>query len=155
MSEGASLQERFAPHDRCFGCGPANDRGLRLKSRVAEGEVVAEWTPERHHEAFDGVVSGGVIGALFDCHSNWTAAWHLMTRDGGEAPPCTVTADFHVQLLWPTPSDGPLCLRAWVVESQGDRAVVDAILEAGGRTTASCRGTFVAVREGHLAFHRW
>jgi acyl-coenzyme A thioesterase PaaI-like protein len=153
MSDGASLQDRFAPRNGCFGCGPANQRGLRLKSRVAEGEVVADWTPERHHEAFDGVVSGGVIGALFDCHSSWTAAWYLMERDGGDAPPCTVTADFHVQLHWPTPSSGPLKLRAWVVEMQGDSAVVEAILEAGGWNTASCRGTFVAVREGHPAFH--
>jgi acyl-coenzyme A thioesterase PaaI-like protein len=154
MSADLSLQDRYAPHNRCFGCGPANERGLRIKSHLAGKEVVAEWTPERHHEAFGGVVNGGVIGALFDCHSNWTAAWHLMERDGGNEPPCTVTADFQVHMVWPTSSQGPLRLRAWVVESQDDRAVVDATLEAGGRTTAYCRGTFVAVQEGHPAYHR-
>jgi acyl-coenzyme A thioesterase PaaI-like protein len=154
MSADRSLQELYAPQNRCFGCGPANDRGLRIKSFVDGKEIVAEWTPERHHEAFEGVVNGGVIGALFDCHSNWTAAWHLMTRDGAAEPPCTVTADFQVHMVWPTSSLGPLHLRAWVVESQVDRAVVDATLEAGGRTTAYCRGTFVAVQEGHPAYHR-
>ncbi|HEX2757104.1 MAG TPA: hypothetical protein VHP60_01240, partial [Thermoanaerobaculia bacterium] len=49
----------------------------------------------------------------------------------------------------------PLHLKARVVESVGDRAVVDAELEAGGVVTATCRGTFVAVREGHPAFQRW
>jgi acyl-coenzyme A thioesterase PaaI-like protein len=151
---GVSLQDRYAPANRCFGCGPANERGLRMKSYVEGEEVVAEWTPERHHEAFDGAVNGGVIGTLFDCHSNWTAAWHLMTRRGGAEPPCTVTAEYQVHLVWPTSSAGPLRLRAWVVESQDDRAVVEASLEAGGRTTAYCRGTFVAVQEGHPAFHR-
>jgi acyl-coenzyme A thioesterase PaaI-like protein len=154
MSADLSLQDRYAPHNRCFGCGPANERGLRIKSHLAGKEVVAEWTPERHHEAFGGVVNGGVIGALFDCHSNWTAAWHLMTRDGVAEPPCTVTADFQVHMVWPTSSLGPLHLRAWVVESEIDRAVVDAALEAEGRTTAYCRGTFVAVQEGHPAYHR-
>ncbi|HZN38765.1 MAG TPA: PaaI family thioesterase, partial [Planctomycetota bacterium] len=28
-------------------------------------------------------------------------------------------------------------------------------LEAGGRVTATCDGLFVAVKEGHPAFHRW
>jgi acyl-coenzyme A thioesterase PaaI-like protein len=154
MSFRESLQDRYAPKNRCFGCGPANELGLRMKSYAEGEEVVAEWTPERHHEAFDGVVNGGIIGALFDCHSNWTAAWHLMRQQGSIEPPCTVTAEFQVHLVWPTSSAGPLYLRAWVVESQDDRAIVEAALEAGGRTTAYCRGTFVAVQEGHPAFHR-
>jgi acyl-coenzyme A thioesterase PaaI-like protein len=51
--------------------------------------------------------------------------------------------------------DGPLTLRAHVVDSTADRAVVDASIEAKGKVTATCRGTFVAVKEGHPAFHRW
>ena len=27
-----SLQETYAPNNRCFGCGPANDQGLRIRS---------------------------------------------------------------------------------------------------------------------------
>jgi len=150
-----SLQERYAPRTRCFGCGPANTRGLRVKSHPRGDEVVAEWTPAQHHEAFAGVVNGGIIGALFDCHSNWTAAWHLMRRNGLDAPPCTVTADFHVKLRRPTPSSGPLHFTARVVEAGPDRAVVEAQLEAGGKVTATCRGTFISVKEGHPAFHRW
>jgi hypothetical protein len=46
------------------------------------------------HEAFPSVLSGGIIGALLDCHSNWTAAWTLMRRSGADAPPATVTASF-------------------------------------------------------------
>jgi acyl-coenzyme A thioesterase PaaI-like protein len=154
-SKTESLQDRYAPHTRCFGCGPANERGLRLKSRPSGDEVLAEWTPEPHHEAYAGAVNGGIIGALFDCHSNWTAAWHLMRRDGLDEPPCTVTADFHVKLRRPTPSSGPLRFSARPVESSADRAVVEAQLEAGGKVTATCRGTFVAVKPGHPAFHRW
>jgi len=150
-----SLQDTYAPRNECFGCGPANERGLRIKSYVEGDEVVATFRPEPHHKAFDGVMNGGICGTLLDCHSNWTAAHHLMKAKGMDAPPCTVTADFHVKLKRPTPMDQDVALRARVVESEGDKAVVEATLEAGGKVTATCRGTFVAVQEGHPAYHRW
>lgn len=150
-----SLQRRYAPHNACFGCGPANPKGLRLESFPAGEVVVCHWTPEPHHEAFPGMLNGGICGALLDCHSNWTAAWHLMQQSGASTPPCTVTAEYHIKLRRPTPTAGPLQLRARVVEAGPDRAVVEASLEAAGVVTATCRGTFVAVKEGHPAFHRW
>ena len=151
----ASLQELYAPRTRCFGCGPANEQGLRIRSLVSGDEVVAQWTPQRHHEAADGMLNGGIIGTLLDCHSNWTAAWHLMRAAGAERPPCTVTSEYHVRMLRPTPSDGPLTLRARVAEASADRATIEAHIEARGKVTATCRGVFVAVTEGHPAFHRW
>jgi uncharacterized protein (TIGR00369 family) len=150
-----SVQERYAPRNHCFGCGPANDKGLRIRSREEGDALVADWTPEPHHEAFDGVLNGGIIGALLDCHGNWAATLHLMRKAGAETPPCTVTADLAVRFLRPTPSGGPLRLEARVVESGDDRAVVQATLLAGGKACASCRGTFVAVKPGHPAYHRW
>ena len=150
-----NLQDTYAPNNLCFGCGPANEKGLRIKSRVEGDEVVAQWRPEPHHQAFDGILNGGIAGALLDCHSNWAAAYHLMRKSGADSPPCTVTGDFHVKLMRPTPIDVPLTLRAHVVESSQDRAVVDATIEAKGKVTATCRGTFVAVKPGHPAYHRW
>ncbi|MFI5180223.1 MAG: PaaI family thioesterase [Thermoanaerobaculia bacterium] len=150
-----SLQESLAPQNRCFGCGPANEKGLHLRSYEEGEELVCTFTPEPHHLAFEGIVNGGICGTLLDCHSNWTAAVHLMKKAGSGNLPCTVTADFHVTLRRPTPLGVPLRLRAHVVESKEDRAVVDATIEANGKVTATCRGTFVAVKEGHPAFHRW
>jgi uncharacterized protein (TIGR00369 family) len=153
-----SLQERYAPQSACFGCGPANEKGLRIRSLPSgEGgeEVVCEWRPEPHQEAYPGMLNGGIVGTLLDCHSNWAAAYHLMRRAGLERPPCTVTAEYSVRLLRPTPTDATLTLSARVVESADDRAVVEATLTAGGKTCATCRGTFVAVRPGHPAYHRW
>ncbi|MFN2631919.1 MAG: PaaI family thioesterase [Thermoanaerobaculia bacterium] len=150
-----SLQERWAPANRCFGCGPANEKGLRIRSFVEGDELVCDWRPEPHHQAFDGVLNGGICGALLDCHSNWAATHHLQQKAGAATPPCTVTADFHVVLKRPTPMDAPLKLRARVIDSSADRATVEATLEASGKVTATCRGTFVAVSQGHPAFHRW
>lgn len=148
------LQERFAPNSVCYGCGPANADGFRIRSFVEGDEVVAEWVPRPHHNAFPGILNGGVIGTLLDCHCNWTAAHHLMQRNALDVPPWTVTADYAITLKRPTPM-GPVRLRAHVVESSPDRAVIEGTLEGGGKITASCRGTFVAVKPGHPAYHGW
>lgn len=150
-----SLQETYGPNTRCFGCGPANEQGLRIRSFEQGDEVVCTWTPQKHHEAFDGVLNGGIVGALLDCHLNWTATMHLMRKKGDSTPPCTVTADYAIALKRPCPTDGPVQLRAKVVESSGDRAVVEGTLEAQGKVRATCRGTFVAVAPGHPGYHRW
>ena len=153
--EPQSLQEKYAPNNACFGCGPANEQGLRIR-RFEEGdELVCDWTPQPHHLAFGNVVNGGIIGSILDCHSNWTAAVHLMKKNGLAELPPTVTSDFHVTLRRPTPMGTTLHLRAHVVESTEDRAVVEATVEANGKVTATCRGTFVAVKEGHPAYFRW
>ena len=149
-----SIQETYAPQNRCFGCGPANDKGLRIRSFREGDEFICDWTPEPHHAAFDNVLNGGIIGALLDCHSNWAATIVLMERNGSATPPCTVTSDFHVFLKRPTPM-APLRVRAHVVEASDDRAVVEASIESNGKITDTCRGTFVAVKEGHPAFNRW
>jgi acyl-coenzyme A thioesterase PaaI-like protein len=140
----------------CFGCGPANDKGLRIRSFEGPGDdFVCDWKAEPHHLAFPGVLNGGICGALLDCHSNWAAAIHLMKKSGADTPPCTVTAEFDVKLKRPTPIDATVRLNARVVALEADRATVEAELSANGKVTATCRGVFVAVKEGHPAFHRW
>ncbi len=117
--------------------------------------VVAEWRPEPHHEAYPGMLNGGIIGALIDCHANWTAAYHLMRRANADGPPSTVTAEYSVRLHRPTPTNAPVRLEARVVESTEDRAVVEVTVSSGDVACATGRGTFVAVKAGHPAYHRW
>jgi len=151
-----SLQDRYAPQGGCFGCGPVNEHGLQVKSYArGDDDVVATWRPKKYHEAFAGMLSGGIIGTLMDCHSNWTAAYHLMRRAGADRPPSMVTADYAITLRRPTPTDGPVEILARPVEISDDRAVVEAELRAGGKVCATSRGTFVAVKPGHPAYGRW
>jgi acyl-coenzyme A thioesterase PaaI-like protein len=128
---------------------------LRIRSILQGDELVADWKPEPHHAAFPGVLNGGIIGALMDCHCNWTATIFLMKSSVATHPPCTVTADYAIKLHRPTPMDSILHLRARPVSIEGDRVVIEGTLEAKGKVCASCRGTFVAVKPGHPAYHRW
>jgi acyl-coenzyme A thioesterase PaaI-like protein len=158
------LQQKYAEKSICFGCGPANTAGLRINSVVVGDEVHAHWTPSSHHEAFPGMLNGGIIGSLLDCHSNWTAAWHLMNKNKLEHPPCSVTAEYTIKLLRPTPTNQPVQLIAWVAKTSDadkaalatdDRVWIEAKLMSGDKVCATCRGLFVAVKPGHPAYHRW
>ncbi len=155
MNEEKSLQETFSPNGICFGCGAANEKGLRIKSFANGEETIAEWHAEPQHQAFPGMLSGGIVGTLLDCHSNWTAAHFLMKKQEKSVPDCTVTANYSVKLLRPTPFDATIYLKARVVESTDTTATVEAELMANDKVCATCRGLFVAVKEGHPAYHRW
>jgi acyl-coenzyme A thioesterase PaaI-like protein len=150
-----SLQETYAPNNACFGCGPANEKGLHIRSFPQGDQVVADFQPQTWQEAFSGMLSGGIIGTLLDCHCNWTATYFLMKRDGADHPPRTVTADYTIKLLRPTPTDTMVHLVARIVEMKDNRAIVEGELLAHDQVTATCRGTFVAVKPGHPAYHRW
>jgi len=159
MSQSRSLQKRFAPGNQCFGCGAANPKGLGLESfptaESPDAEVVAQWSPEPHHAAFENILNGGIIGTLLDCHSTWTAVWHLMQRDGLDRAPACVTGDFHVKLEAPTSTERPVTISARAVASEGRKVTVEAVLRSGDRITATCSGHFIAVKPGHPAFSAW
>ena len=154
-ASNVSLQDQYAPNLKCFGCGPANEQGLRIKSFVAGDQVVCKFQPAAHQIAFEGMVNGGIIGTLLDCHLHWTSAWHLMNKNGLDKPPCCVTAKYEVTFLAPTPVDSLLHLVGWVNESSERKAIVEGTLGPEGEITAKCVGTFVAVKPGHPAYHRF
>ena len=111
---------------------PANTKGpphpLDCRCPRAPTRLCSSGHRTENHQAFEGILNGGIIGTLLDCHSNWAATWHLMRRDGLEKPPVTVTADFHVKLecnprLRPLRS---LEVRAQAVASKGSFVTVEA-----------------------------
>lgn len=163
---GPAVQEAYGPKSICFGCGPSNQKGLKIRTFLKTLDTyphfvaLAKWRALPEHQAFPGMLNGGIIGALLDCHSNWTASVVLKALfsekyDPKEAP-CSVTASFNVSMLKPTPVGGEITLRAIPYQIEKERFVkIAATLEAGGEITATCDGLFVAVKEGHPAYHRW
>ena len=66
MARMKSVQETFGPAGICFGCGPANPQGLRIRSFEEGDELVADWTPQPHHQAFENVLNGGICVLRMD-----------------------------------------------------------------------------------------
>jgi len=76
--------------------GPAAEDGLHLKSFRVQDGLLATLQLKSKYQAFPGIISGGIISALFDCHGNWTAAIALMDRAKLPRPPLTLTAELLV-----------------------------------------------------------
>lgn len=150
-----SLQQTYAPQSICYGCGPANANGLQIESFVDGNQVIAHWRPKPYHHAFPNILNGGIIGSLLDCHCNWAAAWYIMQAQGLKEPPCTVTAEYTIKLLRPTPMDTELTLIATLDSIDKSRATIKGQLIAQDKVCDTCRGVFVAVKEDHPAYHRW
>src|SRR5213080_285591 len=59
----------------CFGCGPLNTDGLRLKFEPGPDGAVAEYTVEPKFQSWTGMAHGGMVALMLDEAVGW-AAWH-------------------------------------------------------------------------------
>jgi acyl-coenzyme A thioesterase PaaI-like protein len=141
----------FMLANQCWGCGPNNEHGLKIKSHWSNDgqESVCTWTAEPYLCAGSSeVLNGGVIAALFDCHAVCTAAsdaYRMAGREIGTEPSLGyVTASISVQYRRPTPIGAPVTVWARVVERSGRRTTLTCRLESQGRECA--RAEVVAVR---------
>ena len=146
-----ALQDLCLPEGMCYGCGSANPDGLHLKSYWSDdGQyVVASFEPQpKYSSGFKGAVYGGLIAALIDCHSNWTAmafGYKAEGRAPGTLPLITsVTGTLCVKYLKPTPIDQTIHLKAWVEGEVGRKTRV--LCELGTATTITATGDSIFVR---------
>lgn len=133
----------------CFGCGPDNVHGHRLKSFWQGDEAIAHFTPMPYHCAGSpDIVYGGLIISLLDCHScNFAIARHYREekREIGSDPKIyCVTAQFNVSLVKPTPMGEELELHARLKSAEGRKTWVECWLQAKGEIRA--RGEILAIR---------
>lgn len=134
--------------NHCYGCGRLNEHGLKLKSYWDGEETVAVFTPQPYHIAIPGVVYGGLIASIIDCHSTGTAsaaAYQAEGREMGTEPPVRfVTASLHVEYVRPTPLGVPLEVRGKIKEVKGRKVVVSTTVSAAGEICA--KGEVVAAK---------
>jgi acyl-coenzyme A thioesterase PaaI-like protein len=132
----------------CWGCGRNNVHGLQIKSYWENDEAICTWQPKDYHLAFPGVLNGGIIATLIDCHSLNTAvaaAYRAAGREMGSQPLLGyVTASLHINYLRPTPMAKPVVLRACVKAMGENKTVITCSLFADGMECAT--GEVIAVR---------
>lgn len=133
----------------CFGCGRLNEHGHQIKSYWDGDESVCRFTPRPEHMAVPGIVYGGLIASLIDCHGTGTAAAAALKAEGrgicDDGPTMRfVTASLQVDYLRPAPLGPELELRGRVEEVKGRKVVITETLSADGEVCA--RGRVVAVR---------
>ena len=122
--------------NHCWGCSPTNASGLHIKSFWSGDESVCTWNPGGHHSAAAAhILNGGIIASIIDCHCICTAIANAYRHEGrpiGSAPAIWyATASLHVSYQSPTPTDGPVTLRARVTEMTAKRMNLSCSLSSG------------------------
>lgn len=159
--ETANTQTAFQdmlPGNTCFGCGAANPDGLQIKSRWCAdvpGDTVCEFHGAPHHNAGSaGVMNGGIIATIMDCHSVITAVADAYRRAGrtiGSTPLLWyVTGQFDIRYQAPVLLARPVRLSARVETTDGRKSVVSCELTSAGRVCTTSRMTALQV---DMAWH--
>ncbi len=133
----------------CFGCGVDNAQGLQLKSYWDAEDAVAVFKPESYHcGGSPGIVYGGLLASLIDCHACNLAIAHLYRleqREIGSAPKIDcLTAQLNISLQRPTPITETLHLRCRVKSVDRRKVWLGCDVRAGGHVTAT--GEVLAIR---------
>jgi uncharacterized protein (TIGR00369 family) len=128
---------------RCFGCGQANESGLRLRyRRTGEACVEAEYTVPEHFRGAEGVVHGGIQATLLD--EVMGLAVHSMLAGEDHK---IVTAELNVRYRKVTPTEQPLQIRASLTRVDGTNLFLSAeILDADGDVLTEGTGRWKRLR---------
>ena len=126
------------PGNHCFGCGPHNDSGLRIKSFWDGERAVSTYHPQPHQTAGPpGYVNGGIIATIIDCHSICTAIANAYRREqreiGSEPTIWYATGRLDVRYLRPTPIDIPVRLVAEITSVMENKTGLHCLLSSGNR----------------------
>lgn len=125
----------FGPDQRCFGCGPHNESGMKLRFAVDGDQVVTTFHARDGWEGPPGIVHGGLQATLADEIGAWTLVG-LRQRFG-------FTATAQLRWLRPARTADPIEARGEIVEESEAGATVKIKLSQGGRTVLSGRIRYV------------
>lgn len=136
----------------CFGCGTENPEGLHIHSYWDGEESICQWSSEPRYQGWEGLMNGGILATLIDCHCMGTAMAAAYRREGrsldSQPEYRYATARITVNYLKPTPNDRPITLRAQVVELKGRKAQLTCQAYVDEVKTADAEVIGVRVYEG-------
>jgi uncharacterized protein (TIGR00369 family) len=138
-SHNALTPFAHAAQNRCFGCGPANDRGLHLDFLLAEDQsVVCLAAIPDSYEGPQGYLHGGIIATLLD---------EAMSKSVRARGLIAMTRHMEVDYQRPVPSQSPIRLEARVTRNEGRKHWTEArILDTEGAALATGKGLFIELR---------
>ncbi|MEM9885329.1 MAG: PaaI family thioesterase [Bacteroidota bacterium] len=132
----------------CFGCGRDNELGLQISSFWEGKEAVCYWQSEEKYQGWKGIMNGGILATLIDCHCMNTAmaaAYAAENRNLDSEPIYRyATGTITVKYLRPTPNDVSVELRARVEEIKGRKVILNCIVKSSDIVTAEAK--VIAIR---------
>jgi len=136
------------PGNVCFGCGKKNHDGLKINSYWEGDESVCIWESQEKYQGWKGILNGGILATLIDCHAMCTAmaGVYKMEKRNLDSQPIYryATGTISVKYLKPTSNLKPIELRAKVSEIKGRKVVLTCIAKSDGEITAEAE--IIAIR---------
>lgn len=143
----------------CYGCGRNNPHGLHIKTFWDGSIGLCHFTPRPEHTAYPGIVYGGILASIIDCHCIGTAIAAMYQAQGldpetDDSITC-VTGNLNVTYRKPTPTDTSLVLKASIKELGERKAIVVCSLyaEEVEAVSAELVAVRIASRSGNLGHH--
>jgi acyl-coenzyme A thioesterase PaaI-like protein len=100
--------EKVETNAMCFGCGKANQHGLKMKFYQEDAEAVkSEFIPDENHQGWPGYVHGGILMTAMDEGIGWAAHFKNIY---------TVTAKIEVRLKSMARIGEPLIVNARITK---------------------------------------
>ena len=112
----------------CFGCGVNNPIGLKLKFTRDGDTIRTEFTPDKAHQGWPGLLHGGILGCLLD---------EAMSNVAYATGNTCLTASITIRLKQPVEVESPLVITAWITRQRKK------LIETSGRVCLK-DGTVIA-----------
>ena len=123
----------------CFGCGPANPRGMHLAFGYdyERQRVVGQFRLGAEYQGGPGFIHGGIVATVID---------EVMSKVSRSIGVTAVTAELRVEYLKPVLVDQELYVEGFLASREGRQLYYEGeIRNAAGVLLARGRGRFVAV----------
>jgi uncharacterized protein (TIGR00369 family) len=127
------------PNNRCFGCGGANDKGMKLAFEADEERqrIIGRFRIGSEYEGGSGFLHGGIIALLLD------EAMGKASRFYGIH---VVTAELSIEYLKPIPSQQEITVEGFILRREGRQLYHEGeIRNADGVVLARGHGRFVEI----------
>ena len=93
----------------CFGCGQNNPIGLKLNFTREGDRIRTEFTPDKAHQGWPGLLHGGILGCLLD---------EAMSNVAYATGNTCLTASISIRLRQPVKVEVPLVITAWITRQR-------------------------------------
>jgi uncharacterized protein (TIGR00369 family) len=127
------------PINRCFGCGPENTEGMRLRFTLDEDRrrFVCRFRLSRRYQGPPAHAHGGIIATVLD---------EAMGKVNKLRHVIALTSRMEVEYLKPVPLGKTLVAEGWELRVRGRRHTNAAeIRNEDGQVLARSRGIFIAI----------
>ncbi len=127
----------FGSDQKCFGCGPKNEKGWRLKFQRVDDEVHTKFTPTSGHDGPPGILHGGLQSTLLDEIGAWTLVG-ILNRMG-------FTTSMRVRFLRSARLGMPLQAVGKVFKQSEKIVTVNARITQKGETISTAKISYILV----------